>query len=290
MITVAFINQSTVLTDDQLTPVIAALMAQVSRDFAPYWGVDAKLVQVCKKPNPKAIVAQVAVPPPVAFWLLIANTSDYAGAAGYHDVTPEGMPLGKAFVKSDVDAGLPWSVTVSHELLEMLADPDISRVVEYRGTKKTVFFALEVCDPCEDNSFAYGIGQIFVSDFVLPGWYHAYRNYPFYDFAKRITKPLQILAGGYQSVFDPTLNTGWRDVGPDQSIPTGPHSRQRVGSRRERRGLPFAQLQATNLPFELLACDKCGNQVGVPRIPGQPAFSATCQECSAAEAQKKEQS
>lgn len=275
------------LTDEQLTPVLDALQRQVTEQFAPIWRVNAQLVQVCKKPLPNAkntsAVMQVAAPPARSWWLVVANTSDFAGAEGYHDVTPEGLPLAKAFIKSDVDAGRPWSVTLSHELLEMLADPDISTCIEYQGSKKRVFFSLEICDPCQDDKFAYFIGQILVSDFVLPGFYHAYRNYPFYDWANHIKKPLQILEGGYMSVFDPTLNQGWRDVGANQGLATGAHARQRVGSRRERRTLPRAQWEPSQPATQFAACKDCGNQVVLPadKLNGFTLATSgvTCDDC-----------
>jgi hypothetical protein len=235
VITIAIINETTVLTDAQLAPVLAALQIQVTRDFYPAWGVDARLVPVMKGSKP----------PAGAWWVVLMNTSDFAGAAGYHDVTPEGLPLGKAFVKSDIDAGRPWTTTISHEVLEMLADPDISRVVEYAGARKSIFFALEVCDPCQDDKYAYKINEVLVSDFIYPGWFHKFRNYKYFDFNKKISKPFQVLDGGYISVFDPTTGSGWREVDAKSEPPSSFLARARVGSRRERRHLPRAQWQTS---------------------------------------------
>lgn len=314
MITIAIINQSTVLKDEQLTPVCDAMQTQISRDFFPFWHVNAQIAQVCKKPDPKrrlidqqaaasiahgvpvTPVPQTAVPPLHSWWMIVANTSDFAGAAGYHDTTPEGLPLGKTFVKAEIDAGRPWTTTLSHELLEMLADPDISQCVEYSGSIKRIFFALEVCDPCQDDQFGYSIGQVLVSDFVLPGWFHNYRNYPFYDFAKRTKKPLEVLKGGYISVFD---QGRWREVGPppgtlttagvvQSALPTAPKARARVGSRRERRSLARVQWQPSNLPFDFLACDGCGCQVILPKPqPNTTVLNAKCADCLAKETTKR---
>lgn len=57
------------------------------------------------------------------WWLVLLDTSDEAGYLGYHEATIDGMPLGKVFVKTAEAANRAWSVTASHELLEMLADP-----------------------------------------------------------------------------------------------------------------------------------------------------------------------
>jgi hypothetical protein len=239
MIQIAVLNETSLLTDDVLGPIINALQIQVSRDFYPIYGVDARLIQI-KKGQPR---------PPMMWWLVLLNTSDYAGALGYHDVTADGMPLAKVFIQSDIESGSSWTVTMSHELLEMLADPDISTVIEYQGTKKTVFFAKEICDPCEADMFGYKINDILVSDFVYPGWFHNYRRYQYFDQSHHITKPFRILKEGYIQIFDPTISTSWREVDAESAPPTNYKSRARVGSRRERRQIGRARwLGSTALP------------------------------------------
>jgi hypothetical protein len=114
-IQVSVINASTVLTDSDVQAVVPALQTQVHRDFAPAWGVDADLT----------FVGSGATPPSGTWWLSILDNSDQAGALGYHDLTPDGLPLGKVFAGSDLQLGFKWTVTASHELLEMLGDPDI---------------------------------------------------------------------------------------------------------------------------------------------------------------------
>ena len=76
-IKIAVINASTVLTDAQVQPAVSALQIQVHRDFAPVWGVDADLT----------FVPSGSQPAPGMWWLSILDTSDQAGALGYHDVT-----------------------------------------------------------------------------------------------------------------------------------------------------------------------------------------------------------
>ena len=115
-IPIAVINESTVLTDADVVPVVDALQQQVTNDFRPIWGVDAELTMIAK-----------GTPPPgTSWWLVMLDDSDQAGALGYHDLTPESLPIGKIFAASDLKAGTSWTVTASHELLEMLADPDIT--------------------------------------------------------------------------------------------------------------------------------------------------------------------
>src|SRR6266852_514158 len=117
-IKVAVINQSQSLTDDQVSQAVPALQAQVSNDFAPAWGIDADVTFV---PGSQ--------PAPGSWALVIFDNSDQPGALGYHDLTVEGLPLGKVFAGTDIQYGLQWTITASHELLEMLADADIDLTV-----------------------------------------------------------------------------------------------------------------------------------------------------------------
>ena len=107
-IRVAVINASTVLTDEQVQAAVPALQTQVRRDFAPAWGIDADL----------SFVPCNAIPDPGLWWLTVLDDSDQAGALGYHDVTDEGLPLGKVFARADLRYGSQWTVTASHEFAE----------------------------------------------------------------------------------------------------------------------------------------------------------------------------
>lgn len=57
------------------------------------------------------------------------------------------MPLGKVFAGTDLKYGYTWSVTASHELLEMLADPNINLTVLLQNSETAgTLYAYEVCD------------------------------------------------------------------------------------------------------------------------------------------------
>src|SRR5215470_4975351 len=165
-IKVAVINASTVLTDAQVQAVVPALQTQVHSHFAPAWGIDADLTFVPKTTKPAS----------GAWWLVILDNSDQAGALGYHDVTTEGLPLGKVFAGTDLQYGVQWTITASHELLEMLADPDIDLTVFVQPDNKSGrIYAYEVCDACEADNYGYAIDGTMVSDFVYPAWFESFR-------------------------------------------------------------------------------------------------------------------
>ena len=110
MPTIAIVNRSSVMTDAEVDAITVALHTQVKEHFVPIWGADANLIFVDKQ----------QAPPKEAWWLMVLDNSDQAGVLGYHDITPQALPLGKAFVQTTKEIGHFPSVTLSHELLEML--------------------------------------------------------------------------------------------------------------------------------------------------------------------------
>ncbi|HJT70117.1 MAG TPA: hypothetical protein VJ731_07960 [Terriglobales bacterium] len=213
----AITNASTCLTDAQVEAVVPALQKQVSNDFRAYWDLDCTLNFL---PKGQPIVN--------GWWqIVVLDNPDQAGALGYHELTSQGSPLGKIFAKLDIDSGSSWTVTLSHELLEMLADPWINWCAVGNDSK---IYALEVCDAVEADNLGYLIDGVLVSDFVTPAWFEptcADRL----DFKQHLSKELQLADGGYISVFNPS--EGWTQI----TAQGGSRLRIPAGSRRHRRKL-----------------------------------------------------
>lgn len=226
LINIAVMNASSAVTDAEVAAATKALQTQVSRDFAPAWGIDAKLT-----------IHNPTNPPADQWWLVILDHSDQAGALGYHDLTTTGLPLGKIFAGTDKQTGNSWTVTASHELLEMLGDPDINLTafIQPNDTSGTLL-AYEVCDACEADEFGYQIDGVLVSDFVYPSWFMSFfdgKSVQF-DFMKKIGKPFELLPGGYIGAFDVASGSGWHQI-TNEKTEIKFDMRARVGSRRERR-------------------------------------------------------
>ena len=206
-IKISIINACSVLTDDQVRPVVTALQTQVTRDFAPVWGIDARLVFVPKGHKPD----------PHTWWLVLLDDSDQAGALGYHDLTPTGLPISKVFAKTDIDYKMQWSVTASHELLEMLADPEVNLTAFVQtGETAGYMYAFEMCDPVEDDSFGYDINGVKVSDFILPSYFQPRIPTKKWDFCGHLTSGVpSMLIGGYLSQFAVGIDgvaSGWSQI------------------------------------------------------------------------------
>ena len=221
---IAITNESTVLTDDQVRAVLPALSKQVTNDFRAYWGVDASLVFL---PKGEALTD--------GWWqIVILDDPDQAGALGYHELSSVGSPLGKIFARLDLQAGSSWTVTLSHELLEMLGDPEIDTCKQAADGK---FYALEVSDAVEADNLGYQIDNVLVSDFVTPRWFNDQVECDRYSFKQNVTKPLELAPGGYISVFD---NGQWSQLTEQALLASGREmaaAAQTVhpGSRRDRR-------------------------------------------------------
>lgn len=235
---VAIVNDaSSGVSDADAEAMVAAVAKQVLDDFGPRWNAGAHF----------SFVPSTQKPPAGKWCVTLLDSSDQAGALGYHDLTPDGLPLGKVFAGTDRQYGSSVSVTLSHEVLEMLADPWIALAAQGPDGK---FYAWESADAVEDDSLGYEIDGIKVSAFVTPAWFGTgdtaagltYPNVP------AMTKPLQLIAGGYISVFDPASGQGWTQSQAQQAPIVQPdaetvadarrdafHALPRVGSRRERR-------------------------------------------------------
>jgi hypothetical protein len=186
--TVAFVNLATVPLGVDLGKLVAALDKQMKQDFVPVWGYPAKLYVNHDKPKPGE-------------WAVVfLDTADAADALGYHDITKDGQPVSKVFVKTTIAAGQKVSVTASHELLEMMIDPGAQL---WAQNANGAFYAYEMCDAVEDEE--YVIDGIAVSDFVYPSFFeswHQPRSSVQFDHLKRVSRPFQTLQNGYQIVSD----------------------------------------------------------------------------------------
>jgi hypothetical protein len=142
-------------------------------------------------------------------------------------MTSSGTPLGKVFAKLDIESGSSWTATLSHELLEMLADPWINWCAVGADSR---IYALEVCDAVEDDALGYKIDGVLVSDFITPAWFEPTES-DCIDFKRHLSKQLELARGGYISIFDPS--SGWTQITAKGE--GGP--RIAPGSRRQRRKL-----------------------------------------------------
>lgn len=221
MLQISVINESTAYTDEQVQAMIPAFSQQWNTDLALIWDVEAATFTFIPKGQ---------TPPTGSWWLVFLDNSDQAGALAYHDLTTEGLPISKVFVKTILADNSSVSVGATHELCEMAVDPWLNSA--YQDSKGT-FWAGEICDPVEDDKYGYFIGSVLVTDFITPNWFAHQSAQPQIDFKGHEITAFQVLNGGYAQYFVPAK--GWQQV---TGMDAASHSRKlhaAVGSRRERR-------------------------------------------------------
>jgi hypothetical protein len=219
---IAVINESTVATDAEIESYLPALQTQITRDFGPTWG-EGTTLQFFAKTDPAAN----------NHWqVVVLDNADQAGALGYHDVTANDLPLSKVFAATDKQYNQSLSVTMSHEILEMLGDPHINMTATVEDSAGNIarVIAYEACDAVEADALGYEIDGVLVSDFMLPSWFDQNSKATKFDFAGHCTAPLQVLPGGYIGYWTPA--GGWtQDTNGDRAYADLPQ----IGSRFERR-------------------------------------------------------
>src|ERR671923_1089270 len=177
--------------------VAAAPRRGAGRDFAPVWKVSATLDAFPRLDDV-----------PIGYWPMII-VPNVEGAAGIH-LDKDGQPFAL------IEMSDSWSLTASHEMLEMLADPFGDRLVPGQSVKRgqgRVEYLVEVCDPSEAAEFGYTVNDILVSDFYTPRFFDPVRSVATrYSFTGAIERPRQVLRGGYLSWHDPKGDHWWPQV------------------------------------------------------------------------------
>jgi len=202
---VALVSQTPSIPLSEVVKVAAALQKQATRDFSPIWEVSATVDSFAKLEDV-----------PLGYWPVVVRddvVTNYQ-AAGIH-LDDNGQPF--ALVQAADD----WSLTASHEVLEMLGDPFGDRVMAGNPPKqggkkaadmKRVEYLIEVSDPSEAEEFSYTVNDVTVSDFYTPHFFDPVAAAGVrYSFTGAITKPRTVLRGGYIS-FHNTVDNHWYQI------------------------------------------------------------------------------
>ena len=187
---VALVSMIREVTLANLAPVSAAIQKQVSRDLGPIWNVEATVDAFDKLEDV-----------PVGYWHVLLQNELSNSAAGLHKHDDSKQPFALVALTTN------WPVFMSHEVLEMLVDPQGSLTRAGNSLKSgqgRVEYLLEVCDPCQASKFAYTVNSVMVSDFYTPRYFDPIQSSGVrYSFSGQVRGPRQVLDGGYLSWFDP---------------------------------------------------------------------------------------
>jgi len=207
---ISVVNRTRAVADKELQIAIRAVNRQISNDFEPYWSFGARLrlegpVGKFARTNSLADMRGDAI-----IYLVDKTTKD---VSGYHEINFKGIPY--SFVYTEVAGALDedWTVTLSHEALELIGDPQVNLLVEGphpEEPNRNVFHWFEMCDAVQDDK--YEIDGVWVSNFVLPLYFTVDeqiggRN----DFLGLLDdgiglKSFGVRPGGYIGFYDPTAD------------------------------------------------------------------------------------
>lgn len=235
------------ISDQEVQRVIRAINRQINEDFEPYWSFGAKLRlegNASNKPNMQS-ASDMRGDAILYLW----DKTNLKGAAGYHKTNNKGIPCGYVFVELSGELQEDWSITLSHEALELIGDPQVNLMVQGpnpHGTKKQVFHFYEMCDAVQDEW--YEIDGVKVSNFVLPLYFTAgeessgRNDFLGREYRGKKLKSFGINPGGYISYFNPATGK-WDEFcrRGDQRAAARMEIKKRAGTGRSiqrRRGLP----------------------------------------------------
>ena len=167
---IAIVNFATQLSDQVVQDAVRAVNRQVVEDFMPIWGCGrlCRLHETAFSLSDEETLAGERVQADSVIYLV--DEGSLPGALGYHSINASELPVGFVFVELG-----DWTITLSHEVLELIVDPSVNIFVigpdprNFEDASKWLWHAYEVCDAVERVS--YDIDGVEVSDFVTPAYF-----------------------------------------------------------------------------------------------------------------------
>lgn len=200
------------IPDQEVQKAIRAINRQIQEDFAPYWGMSATLRLEGRSAQEPDVLETADLRGDAVIYLW--NDSDVEGAIGYHFRNMRGIPYGFVFTEIARSLNEPWPVTLSHEALEMIADPEANLLVmgPHPTEQRDVFYWYEMCDAVQGET--YEIDGVPVSNFLLPLYFTGTRDvdepgarndFLGTPYPNGPLRSFGINPGGYAGFFDPQL-------------------------------------------------------------------------------------
>lgn len=189
---VGLIDETITANYDELVKIASVIQIQVHKHLKPYWNVTA-VVKAYRSSNEA----------PAGTWLVKIRDSvkgdglNEPKLLGVHQIDAKGVPF--AIVKKWDN----YTITLSHEIMEMLVNPKLNYFIKSTYNGKVVYYLNEVAGATQSNDFAYVINGIRVSDFYTKNYYDlVWLPNTKYSFTGAILRPKDILSGGYSSFLD----------------------------------------------------------------------------------------
>jgi hypothetical protein len=210
---IAIVSLTSDIPMRNLLQAAAAVQKQITRDFTPFWGLRATVdvfEDLESVPSDYHPVVLFGDPQELVGRLDFAVGREYAEQLidDFERGSMAGLHL-NAFTRQPfalVEVNDAWSVVLSHEVLELIADPYGNRLVAAAhplDPGQRVKYLLEICDPCQ--TMWYPVNGVPVSDFYTPRYFDPVEvDIARFSFTGALKRPLDMMPGGYLSWIDPT--------------------------------------------------------------------------------------
>ena len=141
-------NLSKTVSSQDFQSAVRAIARQVAEDFFPEWGIGATLSGVTTNLKDGKLAPVAGHRSAIIYVGESSNdpTTGVDNALGYHSDNHKNVPYGFIYLDVCKEAGENWTVTLSHEVLELLADPTAVTTITGKAPhgKGSVYFDLEL--------------------------------------------------------------------------------------------------------------------------------------------------
>lgn len=200
---IAVANRSSLVSNDQLTTICAAIQTQIILHAAPAWD---------RLPcNVKFYTDENHIPNYAWTIFVIDNDAQIDGALGYHQEVADKVDgyimcepiLSNGGVVMNFNPNNPGNYTISGTLSHEILETFINRFTNcWYDIGDGTLVCAEISDPVEQLAYSVNVNgtNVSVSDFIFPSWFNGYASSPInapFNYLKTLTEPFSILSGGY---------------------------------------------------------------------------------------------
>lgn len=195
------VNNST-LSQLEVQQAISAINFQLAR-FGYEWSILAQCTLVGSRG--KTISMKELRGEAILYLFNVPKNKPSDNALGWHDMDRYGVAHGIVYTDYYDE---PWTVTLSHEVLEIVLNPHVNRLCMAKHPTKShnVYYWYEACDPVQAQT--YKLFGVEVSDYVLPMYFTPAEEPGMllsYTGIHPDLKSFGVAPGGYAGFYDPVL-------------------------------------------------------------------------------------
>lgn len=220
-----FVNESKRLSDQQAFQIAWACDRQARYHAGRSgWRSDVRCYHVQNSVKPILLAGHCV--------LHFLDNLDVSGALGYHDEDGNEIPYARIGVDVIMQSGGSVSEVASHEMLEILGDPNVN-LAALTGDGRRLY-AYELGDPVQGTEYDVGAPEgktlgIEVANFALPAYFDPNTTTEKVDFRGVLTAPFTIAPQGYMSYIETAnFSAGWQQAwGAERKNPPPPDSDDR---------------------------------------------------------------